>query len=104
MPGGSGYGGGGFFSSLLGGLFGAAAGMWLYNNLFGGSYWDSSQAFGGETPPTDAGTSDYDGDGSGDFDTNDSVDTGGDFGGDDFGGGDFDGGEFGGGDFGGGDA
>jgi hypothetical protein len=29
-------GGGGFFPSLLGGLFGASAGMWLYDNFFSG--------------------------------------------------------------------
>ena len=28
-----GSGGGGFFSSLLGGLFGAAAGNWMYNSF-----------------------------------------------------------------------
>jgi len=34
---GYGYGGGGgFFPSLLGGMFGAAAGMWMYNHWFGG--------------------------------------------------------------------
>src|SRR5262245_441626 len=44
--GGTGGGGGGFGSSLLGGLFGAMAGMWLYNNLFGGS---TSSAFGGDS-------------------------------------------------------
>jgi uncharacterized protein len=35
--GGGGGGGGGFMSSLLGGMFGAAAGMWMYSHFFGGS-------------------------------------------------------------------
>src|SRR5262249_15110840 len=34
--GGYGYGGGGFFTGMLGGLFGSMAGMWIYNNMFGG--------------------------------------------------------------------
>lgn len=34
-PGGYG-GGGGFLNGMLGGLFGAAAGMWMYNHFFGG--------------------------------------------------------------------
>ncbi|MBX9580986.1 MAG: hypothetical protein K2X87_11815, partial [Gemmataceae bacterium] len=33
---GYGGGGGGFMSSLMGGLFGSMAGMWMYNNFFGG--------------------------------------------------------------------
>lgn len=33
MP--QGAGGGGFFSSLIGGMFGAAAGMWMYNQFLG---------------------------------------------------------------------
>jgi uncharacterized membrane protein YgcG len=35
--GGGGGGGGGFFAGLLGGMFGAAAGNWLYNRFSGGS-------------------------------------------------------------------
>lgn len=35
--GGGGGGGGGFMSSMLGGLFGAAAGMWMYDSFFRGS-------------------------------------------------------------------
>ena len=36
--GGMGYGGGGggFLTGMLGGMFGAMAGMWMYNNFFGG--------------------------------------------------------------------
>ena len=33
MP--QGAGGGGFFTSLIGGMFGAAAGMWMYDQFFG---------------------------------------------------------------------
>lgn len=96
--GGSGAGGGavssgsGFFSSLLGGMFGAAAGMWLYDQFSGhhGSAWGSEQ---------DQGSS-----GSGGFSGRDSdySSSGGDFssdsGGGDSGGGDS-GGDSGGGDF-----
>ncbi|MBO0699497.1 MAG: hypothetical protein J2P46_13965, partial [Zavarzinella sp.] len=86
---GYGYGGGGFFPSLMGGLFGAAAGMWMYDNFFGGH---SSTAYGG----------DYGGGGYGD--TGPTVDdTGaGDFSRDEGAGGDFDGGGDAGGDYGGG--
>ncbi|MFO0965044.1 MAG: TPM domain-containing protein [Gemmataceae bacterium] len=44
-----GGGGGGFMRGFLGGLVGAAAGMWLYNNVFGGG---ASSAFGGTHSPT----------------------------------------------------
>src|SRR5205807_8678908 len=33
---GGGGGGGGFFPALMGGLFGAAAGMWMYDRFFSG--------------------------------------------------------------------
>jgi hypothetical protein len=105
--GGGGWGGGGgFMTGLLGGMFGAVAGNWLYNNMFGSgsSGWGSggggwgSQAQGGEpsSPPQDT---DYSGTG-GDFSGGDSGGGGGDNGG----GGDFGGGgdSGGGGDFGGG--
>jgi hypothetical protein len=97
---GYGYGGGGFFSGLLGGLFGAAAGMWLYSHFFG----DHTPS-AGATPPTDAGSAGSDqgtdvGGGSsvsgGDYgddaggDVGDAGDAGGDWG--DFGGGDWGGG------------
>jgi hypothetical protein len=94
---GGGGGGGGFMSSLLGGMFGAAAGMWMYNSFFGGGSHFGSSAYGGTTPtgggePADTGAGDFSGDAGG----------GGDFGGDDGGGGG--GGDVGGGggDFGGG--
>ncbi len=83
-----GYGGGGIFSSMLGGMFGAAAGMWLYDQFSGnhGNAWgaDQDNRVGGST-----GFSGQDTDYSG---------TGGDFGGD-FGGGDSGGDASGGGDF-----
>jgi uncharacterized membrane protein YgcG len=72
----SGGTGGGFMSSLLGGLFGAAAGMMLYNALFSGH---NTWSGGG-----DADSGGYDGSGGGDWGGG-----GGDFGGGDFGGGDF---------------
>ncbi len=50
---GGGGGGGGFMTSMLGGLFGAAAGMWMYNSFFGGG----SSAFGGSPPMGGAGSS-----------------------------------------------
>ncbi len=83
-----GFGGGGMFGSLLGGMFGAAAGMWLYDQFSGnhGNAWgaDQDNRSGGST-----GFSGQDTDYSG---------TGGDFGGD-FGGGDAGGDASGGGDF-----
>ena len=76
------------FGSLLGGMFGAAAGMWLYDQFSGnhGNAWgaDQDNRSGGST-----GFSGQDTDYSG---------TGGDFGGD-FGGGDSGGDASGGGDF-----
>ncbi len=84
-----GFGGGGMFGSLLGGMFGAAAGMWLYDQFSGnhGNAWgaDQDNRMGGPT-----GFSGQDTDYSG---------TGGDFGGGDFGGGDAGGDASGGGDF-----
>jgi hypothetical protein len=82
--GGPGPGGGGFFSSMLGGLFGGVAGNWLGNRWLGGG---SSH----EAPPMG---------GSGSQAPEDYGSTGGDFGPGDNGGGG--GGDFGGGDFGGG--
>ena len=88
-------GGGGFMRSMLGGMFGAAAGMWMYDQ-FSGSHGGS--AFGG-TPPDQLGGGNFDSGFSGQ-DT-DYTSSGGSFG-DDSGG--FDGGgDFGGGDSGGGD-
>ena len=122
---GYGGGGGGFMSSLLGGMFGAAAGNWMYDSFFRGgghstSWGDTSQggfgSSGQDSLPADqpgAGVyGDDTGGGGGDFGGDSSSDTGGggDFGGSDDsggdfggGGGDFGGGSFGGGDFGGGD-
>jgi hypothetical protein len=93
---GYGGGGGGFFSNFLGGMFGAAAGMWMYNQFFGHS---TPSAFGGG--PSDGGAASYPD--SGPADTSGSV-VGGDFGNDDGGGGDWGGDDAGGGDAGGGDA
>jgi hypothetical protein len=44
---GGGGGGGGFMTGLLGGMFGAVAGSWLYNNMFGGNHGASN--FGGSS-------------------------------------------------------
>lgn len=90
-PGGG--GGGGFLSNMLGGMFGAAAGMWMYDQFSG----RSSQWGGGDAESRgDGGYSgqdtDYSGSG-GDFGGGDSGgDSGGGFGGGDSGGGDFGGG------------
>ncbi len=93
---GSGYGGGGFMSNMLGGMFGAAAGMWMYDHFFGNS---GHQAWGSGGGTGDTGVG---GDSSSGQDT-DYSGSGGDWGG---GGGDFGGGGGdwggGGGDFGGG--
>ena len=98
-------GGGGWGSSFLSGLFGAAAGSYLYDSFFRGhssSNWDHSASAaephatgdsgdvsqeewsvndGGSFNDPDSGPAEFDGD-----------DSGGDFGGGDFGGGDFGGG------------
>lgn len=92
-----GGGGGGFMSSLLGGMFGAAAGMWMYNSFFGHG---GSSAWGANPGAGDFGKEGYDAP-----DTSGSVggaDYGKDEGGDWGGGGDA--GDAGGGDWGGGDA
>ena len=82
-----GYGGGGVFGSLLGGMFGAAAGMWLYDQFSGshGNAWgaDQDNRVGGSTGYSGQDT-DYSGTG-GDF----GGDYGGDSSGDAGGGGDF---------------
>ncbi len=98
--GGGGYGGGGFLSSMLGGMFGSVAGMWMYNQFFGGgSSW--GRDYGntgnyGDTGMTDTGgTGDFSGDqgAGGSFDNGGDTGGGGDFGGDGNGGGsDFGGG------------
>ena len=82
-------GGGGMFNSLLGGMFGAAAGMWLYDQFAG----HNSNAWGGDQQSRDYGSTGYSGQDTdysgtgGDFDGNSG---GGDYsGGDNSGGGDF---------------
>lgn len=90
---GYGGGGGGFFQNVMGSMFGAAAGMWMYDNFFGSH--SSASSLGAD--PTD--TSHSDGGFSG-TDT-DYTSSGGSFG-DDSGGGFDGGGDSGGGDFGGG--
>lgn len=99
-PGGypQGAGGGGFMTSILGGLFGAAAGSWLYDSFFRGH--GNSQAFGGTPgagPDPNGGAGDFGGDQGrgGDFGGDTTGGGGGDFGGGGTGG---DGGDFGGGD------
>jgi hypothetical protein len=96
-----GGGGGGFMSSMMGGLFGSMAGMWMYNNFFGGGMGSlgATDSMTGDAGTTDTGAGDYDGGAS-------AADGGGDWG--DSGGGDVGGGgdwgdSGGGGDFGGGD-
>jgi hypothetical protein len=108
--GGGGYGGGGgggFMSGMLGGLFGAAAGNWLYDSFGrgggfgGGGIGGGGGSYSGASGPTPSDADqDYSGSG-GDFGggSQDDGGGGGDFGGGDSGGGDFGGG---GGDFGGG--
>ena len=83
-----GFGGGGMFGSLLGGMFGAAAGMWLYDQFSGGH----GNAWGADQDNRSAGGAGFSGE-----DT-DYSGTGGDFGGDS-GGGDWSGDTGGGGDF-----
>jgi uncharacterized protein len=96
---------GGFFSSLLGGMFGAAAGMWLYDQFSGhhGSAWGAESEVGSDPEKGFLGEdSDYSSSG-GDFDSDyDGGDSGGDYGGGDSGG-DYGGGDSGG-DYGGGDS
>ena len=91
-PGGGGYGagggGGGFMSGLAGGLFGAVAGNWLYNQF------SDHHASAGETHSSGNDSSTF-GDSSNEpisFDSDSSNSGGTDFGGGDFGGGDFGGG------------
>jgi len=76
--------GGGFMTSLLGGMFGAAAGMWLYDQFSGRSGYDNDRG-----DINDAGSTrrDTDYSSSGDSFSDDSG--GGDSGGGDSGGGDF---------------
>ncbi len=88
-------GGGGFFRNMLGGIFGAAAGMWMYDHFFGSHGSSSYGATPGDGFDNRAGDSEFTGQ-----DT-DYTSSGGGFG-DDSGGGFGGGGDFGGGDSGGG--
>lgn len=108
---GYGGGGGGFLTNMLGGMFGAAAGMWMYNHFFGGGTPGASAGGwfgGGDSTGEEAGTGDFSNGNESGGDFGGSSDSGGggwfggggDSGGGDWGGG---GGDFGGGDFGGGE-
>ncbi len=81
-------GGGGFLSSLMGGMFGAAAGMWMYNQ-FSGDHGSSAHAtdHDGSAGSGDSGYKGQDTDYSGGGDSGGGGDFGG--GGDSGGGGDF---------------
>ncbi len=79
------YGGGGFSSSLLGGIFGAAAGNWMYDSFLrggnrGAPQSDAASPFGGGSSDPDAVSADQSGGGAFGGDADDSN---GDFGGDD---------------------
>jgi TPM domain len=114
--GGYGGGGGGFMTGMLGGLFGSMAGMWLYNNMFGGhaTYGPNGNVnWGGDQGGAAAaegyqGDTDTGGGGGGDYAGGDEAaggggdDAGGGGGGGDWGGGGGDAGGGGGGDWGGG--
>jgi hypothetical protein len=104
---GGGGGGGGFLTSVLGGVFGAAAGNWLYDSVFRHGGLGGSEAYGAEkhgeaagqgTGGQEAGAGDFSGDAGGGADFGDDVlgsgSGGGEFGGSDFGGGDFGGEDF----------
>jgi len=94
---GPGYGGGGgFMSGLLGGVFGAVAGNWMYDQFSG------HRAFGGESHSTGDTLGSSDSSGNSGIDSGTDTSDNGFSGGTDFGGGDFGGGDSGGGDFGGG--
>ncbi len=100
MGGGMGGGGGGFLTGMLGGMFGAMAGMWMYNNLFGGHANYSTGDWGGGN--NQGGGGDKQGD-FGDKEGGEKSDYKGDTDNDAGGGGDDDAGGGGGGDAGGGD-
>lgn len=95
MPGGSpsGFGGGGFFSSLIGGIFGAVAGNWIYDKFFGDSH---SQNYYNQDSYRDS-SQDWRNDDRGDFDSGSG--SSGDWGGDSGGSSDGGGGDSGGGDW-----
>jgi len=92
-PGYGGGGGGGFMSGLTGGIFGAVAGNWLYDQFSG------HHASAGQSNSMGDSFGSNESSGGGMLDSGaDSADTG-YSGGTDFGGGDFGGGDFGDGDF-----
>ncbi len=76
-----GAGGGGILGGLLAGMFGAMAGMWIYNSFFGDS---TPSAMGGDSfgpGGTTSGTDGYSGDGAGgDWGTSGGDAAGGDWG------------------------
>lgn len=81
--------GGGFMSSLLGGMFGAAAGMWLYDQ-FSGHHGSDLDRGGFDDSGSSRRDSDYSSAGDSFSDDSDNGDVGGgDSGGGDSGGGDF---------------
>ncbi len=112
MGGGGGGMGGGWLGSLVAGMFGAAAGNWIYDSFFGGhahAATPDQPLNHGDAPlqdsnaPEDFETTGDDFDDQGGSSGGEVSSDGGDFGNDDVGGGDFGGGDFGGGDdFGGG--
>ena len=83
-------GGGGFLSSLVGGMFGAAAGMWMYDQFF--SNHGSNSAYGSDRNDQTGGDSGFSGQDN-DY-TSSGSDFGGDSGGDSGGGSDSGGGDF----------
>lgn len=98
--GGGGGGGGGFATGLMGGLFGAMAGNWIYNSMMGGSSHHSggSSSGGGDSYGASGSGGPDGGEAGGGMSGDFSSGGGGDYGGGDSGGG----GDFGGGDSGGG--
>jgi uncharacterized membrane protein YgcG len=83
----SGFGGGGFFSSMIGGIFGAVAGNWIYDKMFGDNHDHSNYR---QDSQNDSSDSDWRGDDKGDFDSGSG--SGGDWGSNDSGGSSSDGG------------
>ncbi|WP_395739753.1 hypothetical protein [Prosthecobacter sp.] len=89
-------GGGGFFQNMMSSMFGAAAGMWMYDTFFGGH---SNAATFNDQHRSDFGSSDGGFGGGGGYSGTDTdySSSGDSFGGDSGGGGDFGGGDSGGG-------
>lgn len=94
----TGMGGGGFLTSLMGGIFGAVAGNYIYDKFFGSSHHDSNYYRDDSTNYSNSNSNssnDWRNDDNGDFDVNSG--SGGDWG-SDSGGGDSGGSDSGGGD------